>query len=763
MKNTNQKISMDNQAISEILCRAEDINAEPYQSPIDPEVTIHRTVCTISHCACGILAHMKDGRLIKVEGDTDFPQNEGAMCPKGLSMVKATYHPDRIIYPMKQMGERGSDQWEKISWDEALDTICSKIQEAIDEDGPLSIAYSFCDGFRGNELAGFGIMKAIGSPNVCGTDAHYCFRPQANADMTTFGEGNFITSEKCQGGPEFENSKVIMTWGANPFECHMTRGKELIKSLKNGGKLIVVDPRFTNLASKADIWLQPRPSTDGALALGMVNYAIENNLYDREFVEKYCAGFNELKERARQYPLKKVSEITWVPEELIKQATIMWMTTKPGSMTTRMGMNMHTNAMQSLRAANCLLALSGNIDIRGGNVLAIPIDDRPYVPFFKMEAQSRLDADTMDQAPGVKERPMYYGKNASIYARSHPPAYHDMLLTGKPHKIRVYICVNDPVGAMQDTKKIRDAIMNVDFVVKSDLWMSPTSRYADIVLPAANQFERDEVHTEFFTGYIRAVAKVKEPEGECKDEKWIFLNIAKRLGLKMPYPMDSVREFHNHVLGDTGLDFEEARKKLVIPVPYRYKKYEQPGYKFPTKSGKIELYSNRFKEYGYDPLPFYEEIKPEASERKLANYPLILITGARTGLYYHSYGRQLEWLRELFPWPTIELHPDTARNYGIGDGDWVYIETPQRSGRVKLKAEITYGIDPHVVHCRSHWWYPERKNDPDRGLTDSNINAVLSTNGPYDPISGSTIVRGGKCKITRVPDKEVGEEFKKWR
>lgn len=714
---------------------------------------VYPTVCTISHCACGMLAHVKDGKVIKLEGDPDFPQNEGALCPKGLSFARAMYHEDRLKYPLKRVGNRGEGKWERISWDEAMDTIASKIREALEQDGPNSIGLSFCDGFRGNELAAFGLMKAIGSPQICGTDAHYCFRPQANADMTTFGDGNFITSEKCQGGPEFENSKCIMTWGSNPIECHMTRAKEIIKARKNGAKLIVVDPRFTNLASKADIWMQVKPSTDGALALGMINYAIEENLYDKEFVEKYCYGFDQLKERAREYPLKKVSEITWVPEETIRRATIMYMTNRPGSVTTRMGMNMHTNAMQSLRAVNCLIALNGSIDVVGGNVLAIPVEDRPFVPFFMLEKMTRLPAEVMKEAPGVKEWPMYYGHDASIYAHSHPGMFFDMLLTGKPHKVRVLLCVNDPVGAMQDTEKTRNAVMNVDFIVKTDLWMCPTAQVADIVLPAASYLERDEVHTEFYTGFYRAVGKVVEPVGECRDEKEVFSDIAKRVGVEMPFPMDTVKEFLDYILKNSGMTFEEAKKHEFIKVPYRYRKYEQEGFRFGTETGKIELFSKRFEKAGYDPLPYYEEVKPEAESRVLKDYPLILISGSRTGLYYHSYGRQIDWLRELFPYPTIEIHPDTAARYGIKKNDWVWVETPQKKEKkVKLKADVTLGIDPRVVHCRSHWWFPERTKDPQRGLLDSNINRVLSAEQPYDPISGSTIVRGGHCRISRVEE-----------
>ncbi len=718
----------------------------------DAETRVLKSICSLDHETCGVLVHVSDGRVVKIEGDPSHPQNEGAMCPKGLSYIHTLYHPERITHPMKRAGERGEGKWQRISWDEALDTIASKIRQAKEEYGPESIALSWCDGLRGNELAAFGLMHAIGSPMICGTDAQYCFRPQANADMATFGMGNFITSEKSQGGPEFEHSKCMFMWGANPFHCHMTMGRNIIKGLKNGAKLIVVDPRFTNLAAKADLWLQVRPATDGALALGMLNFIIAEGLYDREFVDKYCSGFDRLKERAKEYPPKKVSEITWVPEEDIRQAATMYATLKPAAVSTRMGINMHTNAIQSLRAIDLLIALTGNIDVKGGNVLAIPDSDLPYVPWWKIELATRLSEQEMEKAPGVKDWPMFYGHNACIFAKSHPHSFFDMLLTGKPYKTRVLLCVNDPVMGLQDSKKIREAIKNVDFVVKNDLFISPTANLADILLPVASYLEKDEIHNMFYTGFFAVAGKVIEPVGECRDEKEIFIELARKLDVEFPFPMKSVREFLDYQLEPSGMTFEEAKKKRIIEIPFHYKKYEKEGFKFPTGTGKIELYSRRFEEYGYDPLPYYEEppVSPYSTPELWEQYPLILISGARTNQFYHSMGRQISWLRELFPEPAIEIHPDTAEKLGICEGDWVWIETSQKEGRIKQKAELTSGIHPRVVHARSHWWFPERKDDPERGCMESNINAIMSDGPPYDPISGSTIVRGCLCKIYKV-------------
>jgi anaerobic selenocysteine-containing dehydrogenase len=719
----------------------------------DGETKVARAICVGGHCDCGVLVHVDNGRVMKIEGDPDHPQNEGALCVKGLAFTQLLYHPDRIKYPMKRIGKKGEGKWERISWDEALDTIASKIKEAKDEFGPESIAFQFCDGIRGNEPSGWAFMSALGSPMVCGTDAHYCFRPRAMVDRATF--GSYISPEKRNGGIDVEHSKCILMWGTNPFERHMPMGKDIIKALKNDAKLIVVDPRFTNLAAKADIWLQVRPATDGALALGLLNYIIEEELYDKEFVDKYCFGFEQLRERVKEYPLKKVSEITWVTEENIRQAAMMYATLKPASLNTHMGLSMHVNAIQSIRAVHLLMALTGNIDVKGGNLLPMP--NVPYFSRGAMDSKTRLSKEKMERAPGVKERPMYFGYNAFSFAPSHPPSMYEMLYTGKPYKVKVLFCVCDPVMGLQDSKRNREALKNVDFFVVADFFISPTANLADILLPAATYLEKDMVFTEHYRGFFCAREKVIAPVGECRDEVEVFIELAKRLGIELPLPMKSVKEFNNWQISPSGMTFDELKEKSVAEIPHwfiEYKKYEKEGFKFATETGKIELYSKRFEKYGYDPLPHYEEPpqSPYSTPELFEKYPLILISGARAAPFRHGAGRQIPWLRELLPDPTIEIHPETAEKLGIHDGDWVWIKTPQMEGKVKQKAEVTLGIHPKVVHARSHWWFPERTDDPDRECMESNINAILSAGEPYDPISGSTMVRGCLCKIFKVKE-----------
>ena len=712
------------------------------------EIKVMKSVCAPCHSNCGVLVHVKDGRVIKIEGDPDHPENEGSMCVRGLSFTQLLYHPDRLKYPIKRVGEKGEGKWQRISWDEALDTIASKMKEAKEKYGPESVAFNFCDGPRGNMGPGWALQTAMESPMLCGTDAHYCLRPQATACFVTFGVGNFFTGHE---GFDFADSKCILVWGANLFESQPSKGKEIIKALKNGAKIIAIDPRFTNLAAKADLWLQIRPATDGALALGMLNYIIEQELYDKEFVEKHCFGFEQLRERVKEYPVEKVAEICWVPAEDIRKAAAMYATLKPASLALYMGLAMNTNSMQALRAIHMLIALTGNVDVKGGHLLFDP-EGRPMRG--EDHPRLKLPREEMAKAPGVKERPMFYGYDALVFSHSHPPSFFDMLVDEKPYKIRVLLSVNDPVMGLQDTKRVRRAIKNVDFFVDVDFFITPTAELADIVLPAATYLERERVWGFFYHNFYCVAGKVIEPVEECRDEVEIFIELAKRLGLELPIPMKSVRELNDWLLSPTGMTFDEVRAKDIVHLPFEYKKYDKEEYRWPTETGKIELYSKHFEKYGYDPLPYYEEPpqSPYSTPEIFEEYPLILISGSRTNCFYHGLGRQVPWLRELYPEPTVEIHPDTAEKLGIHKGDWVWIETSQKKGRIKQKAELTLGIHPKVVHARSHWWFPEKKGEADDACTESNINTIMSMSGPYDPISGTTVVRGCLCKIYKVEE-----------
>jgi anaerobic selenocysteine-containing dehydrogenase/Pyruvate/2-oxoacid:ferredoxin oxidoreductase delta subunit len=706
---------------------------------------IVRTICGSCHCECGVLVHVKDKRVIKVEGDPDHPQNRGMMCPKGLAATQLLYHPDRLKYPLLRKGERGEGHWKRISWDDAMVILSNHYLKIRERYGPEAFFWGWGDGPRGGEtILNRDLLESYGSPNIFHSDAHYCYQPVLLANVLTF--GTMITSEV---GPDYQNSRCIFLWGGNPVHSHPTRLKDIMEGKAKGAKIIVIDPRFTDIAAKADIFLQIRPGTDDALGLGLLNIIINENLFDTDFVRDWCIGFESLRERVQEYPPNRVANICCLSVNDIVETARTYALYKPASMHTRMGLQMSTNTIQTLRIASILTAITGNIDIPGGNLI------RNHPKGLRSIADIRtahriLPQETENLRPGAKEYPLYYGPKAPTFRDSHPPSVIKQILSGKPYPIKGMSMINDLLMCLENSYETLKALQSLEFFCQTDFFLTPTAQFAaDLVLPAAMWLERNEICDAFYINFVSARQKVVDPVGECRDEKEIVCELSKRIGIPFNIPINNPEEYNNYRIKDMGISFEDLKSRTYVMTPMRYRKYEATG--FNTPSGKVELYSARMAEYGYDPLPYYVENpeSPVSSHELVSHYPLNLITGGRHIAFYHSSNRQIPWLRELNPDPLLEIHPETAVKFGIKEGQWVYIETPKMKGRVRLKAHLTLAVTPDVVHAASHWWYPEKKF-AEGDIFESSINAILDNGPPYDPISGATPLRGRLCRVYSV-------------
>lgn len=710
-------------------------------------VKVVKTLCAGCHCACGVIAHVKEGKVIKVEGDPDFPMNEGSLCPKGLSVTQFIYHTDRIIYPLKRVGKRGEGKWERISMDEALDYTAGRFNDIRSKYGAAAIGWSWGDSaFDSCWWSKQAWLKAMGSPTHFHSDAHYCYHPLWIANRATF--GNHTSGE---AGLDYRNSKCIVLWGGNPVMSHPTRARDIMIGVKNGAKLIVIDPRFTSTASKADFFLQIRPGTDDALALGMLNIIINEKLYDKEFVEKWCIGFEELRQRVQDYPVERVSKITDLSSEDIIRAARMYATIKPSIHHCRMGVQQNTNVLQTCRAISAMIAICGNIDVKGGHVgFNPPQGFKGLGSILESRNELRLSEELEDTRIGAEEYPLLCGSASLAWSCTHPPSVIKAINTEKPYPVKANWFLNDIAVCLEGQREVYNTIMKLEFTVGSDFFLTPTMELCDIILPPTMWLEKDGIEEEFYnTGhmsYVAARQKVVEPLGETMDDAMMDLEIIKRMGLEIPGPWESPQDFYNYQLAGTGVTFDELKKVRYIEGEVQYKKYEKAG--FDTPSGKVELRSSIFEKYGYDPLPYYAEnsVTRETRPDLLEEYPLNLITGGRHIAYYHSNNRQIPWCRELEPMPRLEIHPETAEKLSIKEGDWVFIETPLSNERVKMQAQLTCAVKPEVVHAPSHWWFPEVKGT-EHGCFDSSINLVLSIEGPYDPVSGATTLRGILCKV----------------
>lgn len=706
-------------------------------------------------CECGVLVHVnKEGKADRIEGDPNHPLNEGYMCPKGLSFLQLEYHPDRLKYPLKRDGDKGQGAWKRITWSEALNEISQKLLRIRNEYGPESIAVSY--GTYPKRVAmGLSIfLAALGSPNQLIGNCHYCYTPHATADMLTCGE---IYS--CElGVPEYKESKCIVLWGFNPLHTYPPLGKKIIEAKKRGSKLIVVDPHYTELASIADIWLQVRPGTDGALALSMLNVIIERELYDADFVSKWCYGFEKLAERAKEYPPEKVEKITWVPKEDVIRAAEAYATSKPASLHSHLGVSMSHNSVQASRALSIMVAITGNLDVKGGaEIPNYPIK----LTYMNIKKKIRLPKEVEEKTIGSDAYPLLSGPN-SFRCLAHPPSVFEAILTGKPYPIKGLIMTSNLAVSFEDSKKVVEAFKKLDLLVVMDFFMTPTAELADYVLPSATYLECDDICDAFcYTNFIAARQKAIEPSYECRDDNEVLFELIKKMDLKMPFPVSTYREFLDYRLKELGITFNEFKEKGYIISDAAERKYEKgllredgkPGFK--TSTGKCELYSTLLAKYGYDPLPNYIEPpeSPYSTPELAKKYPLILITGSRHITSYQTMGHNIPLLREILPFPLVEIHPETAEKLGITDRDWVYIETPASSYRVKMKATLTYGVHPRVVSAQALWWYPEGETYEKRAF-EPNINTIIPMKTFYghERIVGTTVMRGKLCRIYKAEE-----------
>jgi len=704
-----------------------------------------RSVCQACQCECGVMIHVKDGRVTKIEGDPKHPMNKGYTCFKGKAEPERVYHPDRLRHPMRRVGEKGEGRWQRISWDAAIDGIAEKLTEIKEKYGPETIAVIHGTGPRAANYSAI-LPSALGSPNRISVDLHICFAPSIIAENSTVGHS--ITMDT---GPDYQAANCILVWGANPLASHPPQGNEIVKAKrKRKAKLIVIDPRQTHLASLADLWLPIRPGTDVALALSMINVIINQELYDKEFVDKWCHGFAELKERVKDYAPESIGEITWIPADKIREAARLYATTKPATLHHRVAIEHNVNSTQSDRAMIILVALTGNIDVEGGNLL------RPHVPgyissfsFFRGGSWLQPSLQIEQKRIGGKEFPLLAGPEAFLPCVPSPLAAEAMDM-GKPYPIKALYCAGaNPVVNMQNSKRVWHALQKPELLVVADFFMTPTAELADYALPTTTWLERDDCCDGLYLNYISARQKAIEPLGECWDDLKIVIELVKRIpwANREVVPWNDTNECFEWMIKGTGLTFDEFKKKGYVTVPTKFKKYEERG--FETPSGRVELYSTIFEKFGCDPLPSFREPpeSPVSTPELIEDYPLILITGSRNIEYFHSEGRQIQQLRKRVPDPEVEIHPDTAKKMNVKEGEWVWIETPKvKNERVKFKTKLTASIHPRVIHATHGWWLPE-KSAPEHGCFDSNINVVTSADPPREEICCSVPTRGLLCRV----------------
>jgi anaerobic selenocysteine-containing dehydrogenase len=699
--------------------------------------SVVKSHCRMCHGGCGVLVYVKDGKAVKIAGDADCPINHGTLCSKGIASAQLAYHPDRLTYPVRRIGPKASGKWERISWDEALDTLAERILHYKEKFGAESIVPGYGTG-RENEAVIYRFANLLGTPNVL-TAGHFCYGPRIATSILTCGTNPIA---------DYENHpKCIMVWGnnlviSNP-DCY--KGEPFSVSLDKGAKLIAVDPRLTRIAARSDIWLQLRPGTDTALALGMLNVIVNEELYDTDFVENHVHGWKPFVERVNEYPLNKVEKITWVPAEKIREAARLFATTKPAAIQWGVAIEQQINCADNNRALMALMGITGNIDVPGGQMLFSAPKIRNVGQFGahkmlpKEQAKKRLGGERF--------------RLAGNFAIINPKCVWDAILEEKPYPVKMlFLISSNPVMTRGNAREVYRALKKVEFMAVSDFFLTPTAELADIVLPAATWLEMDYIG-DFWKRHGHILPRRKAISvGECRSDHEMLNDLAHRVG-QGEYWWDSFEGGLDYILEPMGITWQDFKKMGFIRGDVKYQKYKEKGFSTPT--GKFELYSTLLEKWGYDPLPRFREApeSPVSTPELYKDYPYILITGRRLPGFFHTENRQVPWLRELHREPMVEIHPETAEKEGIKEGDWVIIESPR--GMVRQRAKFFAGMDPGIVSAEHAWWFPE-KRDPGHGWDESNIN-ILTDNAyeSCDPAMGATHVRTLLCKI--YPEKMEGE------
>lgn len=680
---------------------------------------------------------VENGQPVKILPDWEHPVSKGYTCKKAHGSLELQAHPDRLLYPMRRTGERGEGKWQRIPWDEALSLVADKLNQIKAQSGAESVVFGHGTGRDFHRFV-YRVANLYGSPNVL-TPGHMCYLPR-------------IAISKVMGMDiplcDYDNNpQCVVAWGSNHLISNPdeNKGINLAKTLTNGAKLIVIDPRSNKLTQKADLWLQLRPATDVALAMGMMHVIVKEDLYDHTFVDNYTTGFEQLKRRLEKFSPEIVEQITWVPKQKIIEAARLYATTKPAALQWGVGIEQNINCVDADRALIYLVAITGNLDVPGGNaIFGIP----PGVPRAKFAMFDKLPPEQKAKLLGGERY-----KLGALINRITPHVVWDAIERGDPYQVRgLVVFASNQLTARENAKRVYQALKQVEFLVTTDIFRTPTTELADIVLPAATWLENDNIADYWKVhGYIFPRVKVVEPPGEAWPDHIILNELGKKLGFKEEF-WDTYEDSLDYILEPTGMTWQEFKEVPYLRNEPEFRKHEKNG--FNSESGKLDFYLQQYEDWGYDALPDFVE-PPESPAREpefLAEYPIILTTGHRIFNFFGSEHRQSKYLRKGHPDPLIEIHPHLATERGIADGDWVYVSTPR--GRVKLRAKLSEGLDPRVVSAEFGWWFPER-GGPDFGWDESNVNVLTDDGPPLDPGIGATNLKGLMCNIQPVPKNPV--------
>ena len=708
------------------------------------------STCWECGAICGSLLTVQNGKVLKIGPNASHPASRGAFCVKGIRAAHEwTYQSSRLRNPLRRVGPRGSGKFERVSWDSALDQMAERFAGVRSEYGPLALAGAVSGAFFSRGLVMALLMRALGSPNW-----------MINQDLCggCRAVGEKMTGLDITGGEDIDNTACAMIVGRNPAVADPIQWMALKRAKVRGARILVIDPFRTSAVEIADLWLRPRPGTDTAVAMALIKVCIDEGLYDRAFVQEWCHGFEKLAERVGSCTPAWAEEHSGVAAADIVAAARMY-GQGPSCFVSGHGIDASSNGVQTFRAYDCLVGISGNIDRIGGNRRAKkPAGFKTYFDVL-FDPAFRLSPDVEAERIGARQFPLWAGPLGYQMA-CHNPSVIDAMLTGRPYPVRALFASGVNIAVTYpDTPRTIEALKSLDVFVVAAHTMTPTAAWADLILPKTTTIEEEQVHIHQGAPCVTYTRAGATRDGEVKSDLEIALGLIERLAPRGAaearfIPWADQTEFNTYLLEGSSISLDDLKRDGFAAFPYRLGNFEEKPFVGPT--GKVELYSENMARVGLDPLPAH--VPPSYVLDHVAasdGFPLVLQTGLREKTYHHSRFREQAWARKVSPDPVVYIHPETAERFAVAEGSWITVRTPGASGSCRLKAKLTTDTMVGVLTTGVGWWLPEAPA-PHFGARDVNINAALSYSGRWDPATGSADTRGIACRIEVSSYAEVG-------
>ncbi|MGP1676995.1 MAG: molybdopterin-containing oxidoreductase family protein [Burkholderiales bacterium] len=652
---------------------------------------------------CGMHVTVENGVAVKVEGAKDMPFTQGTLCTKVARYLDRTYSKERVLHPLKRVGAKGEGRFERITWDEALATIVAKFKEivAVEPQAILPCSYAGTMGLVQYASMDRRFFHKLGASLL---ERTLCSSAGKAGMKITLGAGVGMDPER------FDEARLILIWGSNSIVSNLHLWSRVQEAKRRGARVIAIDPYRSLTAAKCDQHVAPLPGTDAALALGMMQVIINEGLYDADYVARHTLGFEQLRERVQAYPPEKAAAICGLSADEIVALARAYARTRPAAIRLNYGMQRHSGGGMAVRTITCLPALTGHWRDAAGGVSLSTGD------------WYGLNHAALERADLIPNRPRTINQSA----------LGDALTAADPPLRAIYVYNNNPVAVCPDSQKVIAGFLREDlFTVVHEIFLTDTTDYADIVLPATTQLEHYDVHKSYGHLYVLANTPAIAPVGEAKPNSEVFRLLAARMGFTEACFSDSDEDICRQALRSShprmaGIEWNALKEQgwQRLNVPARFAPFAEGN--FPTPSGKCEFWSQSAKDMGLDPLPAYTPPRESAqSAPQLAKkYPLAFISPPARNFLNSSFANLAFALKEAGE-PYLDIHPTDAAARGIADGDQVRIYNQR--GAFTVKARVSDRARPGVVAALSVWW---KKLSPDgRNANEVTSQAIADMGG----------------------------------